>query len=382
MKSIDTVIGKITERLRTDWHLVAAGGQGRWPQTIPLGLPGRAVDLEADYDTVRRWSLDWQEWESRSPAEVIRTNRIVHGTNQRLPTHVLVNDAHAAARIVGAPWPQRLDRGSEHNSRLTQRFPNSVDLAPVIRAVDTYSDVDFGLLLDTASWFKDNDATGMTSRQVPIEGLHTKWLRTSQHLVALLAGKSDLGLIRSRPARVHYRYLDPDWAGRRCDLATVGDHTAVPLYPATTIVICENRDTAQMFPPLPAGISIEGDGLAAAGILHFFSWIRHCPNIFYWGDIDAAGYEILNSLRQSGVSARSILMDDSTYRKYEQFGTTIDENGNPIKCAARKELPMLTTTEWDVYQNLTDPGWTRVRRVEQEKMLLNDAVLAITHTPA
>jgi len=377
MKSVDEVISKIAARLQTDWHLAAAGTTGRWPQTIPLGLPERAGTLAANFEEVRRWSLGWQVWEQNNPVEIVRVNRVVHGTNQRLPTHVRIMSADDAASIAGEPWPSRIRRGNRRNALLAEKFKAATDLASIIRAVDNYSDVDFQLLLDTAAWFKEHDAAGMTSRQVPIEGLHTKWLNTSRHLVALLAGKPDLGLMTSRPSRVHYGYLDPDWGGRHYDLCTVGDANAQPLYQPRAIIICENRDTAQLFPPIADGIAIEGDGLAAAGILSFFPWIRDCPNVFYWGDIDAAGYEILHSLRQSGIHARSILMDESTYLKYEQFGTAIDAQGEPIKCSARKELPALIPSEREVYLNLTDQGWPRVRRIEQEKILLSDAAAAL-----
>ena len=374
MKSITGVVKDINRRLDDDWHLAAAAGEGRWPQRISLLGELRQPALEADFDRYRRWALEWQEWEAVNPAEVERVNRSVRGTSQRLPVRVKIADD--LCRGVGGEWPARLARGRTRHDVLTASFPGR-GLAKVVRAVDGFSDVDFELLISTALWFKDHDANGLTPRQVPITGLHSKWLNTNRYIVADLAGRADLGLIANRPSRVHFGYLDPAWKGRRFDISTVGDEGALPAYHPSLIVICENRDTAQLFPQLPGGIAIEGDGLAAAGILSRITWITDCPQIIYWGDIDSAGYEILNSLRASGVPARSVLMDSAAYEAYEHFGTFIDHRGRPIPCSPRKDLTELAEHELAVYHQLTDPEWTRVRRIEQEKIPLADGLAQV-----
>jgi hypothetical protein len=91
---------------------------------------------------------------------------------------------------------------------------------------DDWADVDFGLLCDAAAWFRDNDATGLTPRQVPVPGMHAKWLNTRRHLVASLAGLETLPLAAAHPPRVHLTYLDPEHraaGGRRHDCISVGD---------------------------------------------------------------------------------------------------------------------------------------------------------------
>jgi len=234
--------------------------------------------------------------------------------------------------------------------------------------------VDFVLLLDAARWFATHDAAGLTPRQVPIEGLHGKWLNRNHALLRCLAGKDDLGLI-SRPTRVHFTYLDPTYlvSGRRKhESITLGD-SASPAYTPDTIVILENKDTAVYFPPVPGGIAVEGEGGKAPGTLTHIPWMRHCPRIIYWGDIDAAGFVIVNNLRASGIPAETILMDQSTYEAYERFGAWTDEKAKPIPCSPRRTLPHLAPTELAIYHDLTDPGWKRVRRIEQERIPLTEA---------
>ncbi|WP_418608141.1 Wadjet anti-phage system protein JetD domain-containing protein [Georgenia sp. SUBG003] len=88
-------------------------------------------------------------------------------------------------------------------------------------------------------------------------------------------------------------------------------------------------------------------------------WLRDAPHVLYWGDIDAAGFEIVNQYRQSGVPVRTILMDLTTYETYERFGATTDAKGNPLPVPAAKMLDTLTAHEQDVYDRLTDPAGTR-----------------------
>jgi hypothetical protein len=112
-----------------------------------------------------------------------------------------------------------------------------------------------------------------------------------------------------------------------------------------------------------------GGGTAAAT-----GWLRECPNLFYWGDIDAAGFEILNGFREAGLAVTSILMDSATYEEFERFGTSNDAGGNVIPAGRRRALPYLTEAEKAIYDNLTDPAWKRFRRIEQERIPLNRAV--------
>jgi hypothetical protein len=72
----------------------------------------------------------------------------------------------------------------------------------------------------------------------------------------------------------------------------------------------------------------------------------------------------------AGVQVQTILMDYATFEEYEQYGAWTDEKGKPLPCAPRRQLPALTPGERDLYQLLTEPAWTRVRRIEQERIPL------------
>lgn len=368
MKTPEKAVAEIRTRLDSRWHLSATGQpDDGWPARISLGAPGKAT-LEAGFESVRNWARDWEEWAAAHQAHLDWQNRIVRGTTQPLPTHLAVPDADTAAQLCGKEQARRLARGRARAAMLRREFPQA-EQAGIIRAADPRPDTDFALILEAGHWFATHTAEGLTPRQVPLPGFHAKWLDRNEALVRTLSGKEDLGLAR-RPARVHFTYLDPLHRASRArvhDSLTIGDH-AEPAYKPDTVIITENKDTALYFPPVPGAVTVEGDGRKATGLLAGIPWVRSCPSVIYWGDIDSAGLEIVNDLRKAGAAIRTMLMDYAAYETYEQYGAWSDEKGRPLPCRPRRNLPLLTADEEFMYLRLTDPGWNRARRVEQERI--------------
>jgi hypothetical protein len=270
----------------------------------------------------------------------------------------------------------RLARGRARWQILDAEFGGRAT-ADTLRYLDALTDLDFGLLCTAATWFARQDATGLTPRQVPIEGLHGKWLNRHRAVVTALAGKDTLGLT-DRPTRVHFTYLDPGHraaGGRVHDSITIGDAVA-PVYRPRLAVIAENKDTAVLFPELAGAIAVEGNGFAGPALLPRIPWLVEVPSLIYWGDIDAAGYEIVDRLRSNGLPIRTVLMDCDAYARYERYGSWTDERGE-VPCTPRRPLTALTDAERAVYEALTDPAWTRVRRIEQERIPLAHALAAV-----
>lgn len=170
----------------------------------------------------------------------------------------------------------------------------------------------------------------LTPRQIPIEVCRP----SAQHAHALLRNLTDLDdlvLLPTHPPRIHFSYLDPNYRAsglRRHDSATVGDPTVLAYTPAV-VVISENKDTAIHFPELKGGIAVEGVGRGGTTAATF-SWITGTDSVFYWGDMDADGLEILDGFRAAGIPARSLLMSWSAYERWERFGTNVDQHGKPL----------------------------------------------------
>lgn len=371
MKSPSLITADIQRRLGSTWHLDAAGEPGSWPHRIPVGRVSGA-DLAAGFPDFQHRASELRDWTAQHGLTLVTETRRVQGTPQQIPTHVAVPDVDTAALVAGPDWRKRLSRGRSRAAILRQLHPAHGSVETAVRAVDKYTDQDFDLLNTAAAWFRYHQAHGLTPRQVPIPGLHAKWLNSHGPEVRLLSGCTDLGLLPNHPTRLHFTYLDPGHlsaGGRRHDSASAGD-TMIPAYAPSIVIISENKDTAIHFPPVPGGIAVEGGGFSGAETAGSLIWLTGCPAIFYWGDMDAAGFEILHQFRRAGVAAGSVLMDTAAYESYRQFGADTDAAGRALTAPARKTLPLLTVAEQDLYVMLTDPKWEGPYRVEQERIPL------------
>ncbi|RLP09674.1 DUF3322 and DUF2220 domain-containing protein [Propionibacterium australiense] len=378
MKTPDQVTADIRRRLTKGWHTHLTGEEAAFPHDFPLGRTD-AAQLRGNYAAVHALTVDWQQWARRHDVQLTYATRMATGgTRQQVPTHAQVAGIDHAAAIVGDGWPERLERGRRRLNALKDGYPQLVDLARTVRAVDGYSDLDFDLLRTVADWFADDPlrAHGVTPRQVPIPGVHAKWLQAHEATVCALIGIHDLHLAPRHPSRIHFTYLDPDHIageGRVHDSATVGDRFT-PAYRPRVVIISENKDTAIYFPAMPGAISVEGmgrGGKAAAS----FEWLHQAPLVVYWGDIDRDGYEILDGYRADfGRDIESVLMDEAAYTTYERFGTDTDRHGAALRPGNPRPVPRLRASERAVYTLLTDPSHDGHRRVEQERIPLHVAL--------
>ena len=384
MKTPAAVTKDIERRLINHWQSevvgAAEGGKPAFPHAFPLGRAASA-DLRADYGAVHALTVSWQEWAKGNGVELAYTSRIAKGgTRQVVPTHVLVASIEQAAAIVGNGWQHRMARGRDRLAVLLDRRPtlDQATASRVLRLVDGYADIDFALLLGVVDWYRANPslARGLTPRQVPIPGVHAKWLQAHRPAVLALTGLDDLGLLPAHPARIHFTYLDPAHrvSGRRVhDSATVGDAFS-PVYRPEVVVISENKDTAIYFPALAGGISVEGVGRGGR-TLAAFEWIKHAPTVVYWGDMDRDGYEILEGYRTDfDRDLDSILMDMRAYEEFEPFGTDTDQNGRELAAGRARVADRLRPSERTVYELLVGAEHPRHRRVEQERIPLSRAL--------
>ncbi|KPQ44713.1 MAG: hypothetical protein MPEBLZ_00678 [Candidatus Methanoperedens nitroreducens] len=73
------------------------------------------------------------------------------------------------------------------------------------------------------------------------------------------------------------------------------------------------------------GLFVGGFGIE---ILKQIDWLKN-SNIFYWGDIDAQGFQILSQIRSYFPHTKSVMMDFKTLNLFQQFivsGTPTNTN--------------------------------------------------------
>jgi hypothetical protein len=384
MKTTAQVLREVATRLGSGWADDVVDGAGRWPQRFTLGAPSSTA-VDGAFSAAVRWAHGWHDWAAAHDVVLIEEHRRIRGIEQKVPTHLQVPDLDTAARLAGQDWVRRITRARARHAAICDIFP-TISAARAIRLADSATDADFALALDAARWFASTPESqwrGLTPRQVPIPGLHAKWLDGNRHLVKTLAGVEDLSMA-TRPTRVYWTYLDPDYrrTGRRAhDSLTLGDSVPLPYEPSVVLIV-ENKDSAILFPQLPGGIVVEGNGNASTGLLPRVPWIKAAETLIYWGDIDQKGFEIVDGLRSRMGQLRTILMDRRTYDAFKDFGTEYEPNGKPVKLLPRKPLEHLTPSEREIYNDLSDPDWSSHRRFEQERVPLLTALARVQESMA
>lgn len=354
-----------------------------FPLNVSTSLPSRKADVERDFPSLRRTSDELRVWAPARGLDATPVARKVKGTDQELIGTVTIPDLDCALALVAGAWPRRIKRARHRLEFLRERFPGletRIDPVKALRATDDYRDVDFNLLLEVTAWFLADPTRGIgpiRPRQLPIPGVHTKWVNHHRTAICALTGLPRID-VESHPGRFRFTYLDPHYRSsgrRRHDSGTVGDPIELPYVPQF-VVISENKDTAIYFPPVPGGIAVEGEG-AGPRTIASASWIQDCPLVLYWGDIDADGFEILSSFRAAGLPVVSMLMDHATYEAYEAYGTAVDKNSRPLTRDVAKQKLYLSGAERALYESLIDHAWTRFRRVEQERIDDVDILAAV-----
>lgn len=94
--------------------------------------------------------------------------------------------------------------------------------------------------------------------------------------------------------------------------------------------------------------------------------------------MDADGLQILNEFRACGLPVASLLMDTAAYETYERFGTDHDPHGATLNARSPRPVLHLTPDEARLYEAICSEEWSCHRRIEQERVPLNDAEQPVT----
>ena len=342
-----------------------------WPLHPPTAAAA-ARDISATQDFIRAW----QRWPHQDEVTYASRNwsRAGLGTNN-VPIRITLSGAERIAAAAGLT--AEYARAHQRAQNIAAIFPDSPDFAHAVRRAYTqwkdFSSYDLHCLAPCLTWLRANPNSGEWERAVPVEGVDGKWIGAHRRvLLALLApfGITDLGLRRS-DTRLRLRYLNhaPALSDIEIPLAQ-----AAELFPDTPprVLIVENKQTFLALPMLsdaaPATIAILGYGTAAHQ-LHALDWL-HRTDITYWGDLDAAGFAILNAVRAHFPHTTSLLMDTATVTAYQHLAVPDPGDGSAT-------LAHLSTEEQRAYRQLFTAGRLRI---EQERIPFAHASAAIRNT--
>ncbi len=373
------ILDQIRARYRRNWRdWLLDGSDAQF--SFPLAAPSAHI-VAGESDAVGRWLQNWRSWSQAHPASRLHstTRRTVIG-NQDVFTHLIlgsIGDLVGLDQDLAEHW----DRANARWARVRPMAESAAGqrLRPYLQQIVDLADLDFEILLNAAAWFNANPASGLTIRQVPVPGMHTKWLARNRRLVLAclnITERADSGMrdhdgleqadldplgLKALPAHIDVILADPAdrtlVGGLRHLRAPLPEIAALPIRPATVLIV-ENKESAYLVPDRCGMVVVHSLG-NHLNILNDISWlvgVRH----LYWGDLDRAGFTLLSRARTQLPSIASIMMDLDTFDAHKNLA---------VVDTARADLPEtnLTTEEIAALGALVAGDGTCLR-LEQERL--------------
>lgn len=385
MKQPDEVLSQVRTRYQRSWREWLLGEP---PEPMSWALNGpTAEEFFREPARVNADLVEWRRWAADHPLVRLRPRalRTRLGEQESL-THLEVPDVEALLSLD--PALQRHWRTANSRLETLAGLGSSPGLLrSFVGQIIELSEPDFTILVEASRWFAVHPASGYTVRQVPVPGMHTKWLARHRRLVlAALNRASDvndgsddlsqveldpLGL-RALPQTVDLILADPTDQHRHDGLrhvqAPVPEVSGLHLQPAHVLIV-ENKGSAMIVPDVPGLVVIHslGNNLEP---LSAIPWLKEAE-CWYWGDLDRAGMTLLSRARTRIPRIKSLLMDSATLDAHEWLAVQEQEK-------ADRPGDNLDEHELIVAERLW-AGGDSYMRLEQERVAPDWALEAIAH---
>jgi hypothetical protein len=236
----------------------------------------------------------------------------------------------------------------------------------------TDTNINWADILKVCLYFTDAPRPDLYVRQLPI-AVHTKFIEENDAVIQSLLDFLISGDIRNSGQKrfaeryflrydepvIRMRILDTQLTcfGNFIDISIPLSHFEKLVLPAKNILIAENKMNFLTLPEVPSAIAIWSGGGFNISYLRNAVWLVG-KSIFYWGDIDEYGFQILHQLRSYYPQTQSIMMDLKTFEGFAAFAATGTRNKS-------EQLSLLTDEESKLFNQLK---LLEKNRLEQEKI--------------
>lgn len=227
-----------------------------------------------------------------------------------------------------------------------------------------------GDLLKVVSYFVENPYPDLYIRELPIE-VHTKFIERNKSIIRELLDIVIAPYVYEEEndfeKRFNLKYVESIVRIRILDKEVASscfngvNDVSIPVsqfcdlqLPISNVFVVENQINFLTFPLVKNSIVIWGKGYAVSAIKE--SAMLKSSTLYYWGDFDAQGFEILSQFRGYFPQTESLLMDKLTFDKYFE-----NDKGTHSKVTIDLNL---TKEEYSLYNYIR----TNKLRLEQEKI--------------
>lgn len=224
-----------------------------------------------------------------------------------------------------------------------------------------------------ANWFYQNPDSNLYLRTIPLQ-VHSKFIENNQALIHSLCSNEKITKINSfnkqhglleKPDFIRFRFLEKikitdGFTPNEMQLSSEDFKNlsfASFVDSIQNVFIIENEMVYLTFPAIKNSICIWGHGFSA-GDFNKFEWLKKYK-LFYFGDLDEHGYQILSIFRKHFPNTKSFCMDMNTLNEFDIFRV----KGESVKGGIPDNL---TADELKVFTELTSDK--EHNRLEQERI--------------
>ncbi len=232
---------------------------------------------------------------------------------------------------------------------------------------------DWNSVIKVCRYFLDNPRPDLYIRQLPVN-VHTKFIEDHSYLLQSLLDFLIPLHIRNTSQRkfaeryylkhdeplIRIRILDKKLATGNyiLDISIRLSDLEKNEWACKNVLVAENKMNFLTLPDLPLSIAIWSGGGFNVSYLKNVQWLN-TKDIYYWGDIDEHGFQILHQIRSYFSHTKSVMMDRDTFEKFQELAGDGEKN-------KAVTLSNLNITEASLYQTLKDS--ISKNRLEQEKI--------------
>lgn len=234
-------------------------------------------------------------------------------------------------------------------------------------------------LLKVVAYFTENPRPNLYIRELPIE-VHTKFIERNKSIIRELLDIVIAPYVceeeKEFEKRYNLKYAEPIVRMRIIDKNVASscfdglNDLTIPIsqfcklqLPVSRVFVVENLVNFLTFPQIPDAIVVWGKGYAVSAIKD--SSMLKSSTLYYWGDLDAQGFEILSQFRGYFSQTQSILMDKNTFNAYFE-----GDYGTPSNVSIELNLTEEENTLYEYIKRNT-------LRLEQEKIPQSLVIKAI-----
>jgi hypothetical protein len=217
-------------------------------------------------------------------------------------------------------------------------------------------------IIEACKFLIENPKVDLYTREFPIQ-VPTKFIEENEAIIdeLLYALTGEHIQLKYPEPLIRFRVLDEQISH---DYFSENDDLSIPIsqfeklnLPLKKVFIVENKTNVLTFPIVTEAVVIFGSGYGVVNILKSTSWLNN-TELFYWGDLDIHGFEILSQFKNHFSHVKSILMDETTFKQFENARVEGKPSNNFV------DLTNLTDEEQQLYLLLKENNW----RLEQEKI--------------